>query len=217
MYLPCLAFLYLKVCGAIVDEYMNEVMAVPTSPEEWRVIADGFRTKWNFPHTLGALDGKHVAVRCPPKSGSTYFNYKKFFSIVLLALVDADYKIIWADIGGRGAASDAQIWNDFDLKESGEINHPPPDPLPNDTQSVDWFYIGDDAFGLRNFMQKPFSQRSLTREERIFNYRLSRARRVSENAFGILANRFQVMLTTMQHDPATVRLITTTVSCFTTS
>ncbi|XP_033752818.1 uncharacterized protein LOC117336159 [Pecten maximus] len=202
-----------EVCGAIVDEYMNEVMAVPTSPEEWRVIADGFRTKWNFPHTLGALDGKHVAVRCPPKSGSTYFNYKKFFSIVLLALVDADYKIIWADIGGRGAASDAQIWNDSDLKEateSGEINHPPPDPLPNDTQSVDWFYIGDDAFGLRNFMQKPFSQRSLTREERIFNYRLSRARRVSENAFGILANRFQVMLTTMQHDPATVRLITTT-------
>ncbi|XP_033761212.1 uncharacterized protein LOC117342994 [Pecten maximus] len=105
-----------EVCGAIVDEYMNEVMAVPTSPEEWRVIADGFRTKWNFPHTLGALDGKHVAVRCPPKSGSTYFNYKKFFSIVLLALVDADYKIIWADIGGRGAASDAQIWNDSDLK-----------------------------------------------------------------------------------------------------
>jgi len=59
-------------------------------------------------------------------------------------------------------------------------------------------------------MQKPFGQRNLTREERIFNYRLSRGRRVSENAFGILANRFQIMLTTMQHDPATVRLITTT-------
>ncbi len=124
---------------------MNEVMPVPTSPEEWRAIADGFLTKWNFPHTLGALDGKHVAVRCPPKSGSTYFNYKKFFSIVLLALVDADYKFLWADIGGRGAASDAQIWNDSDLKEateSAEINHPPPEPLPNDTQPVDWFYLG---------------------------------------------------------------------------
>ena len=54
---------------------------------------------------------------------------------------------------------------------------------------------------------KPYSARNLTREERIFNYRLSRARRVVENAFGILANRFQVLLTTMQHHAETVRLI----------
>lgn len=58
-------------------------------------------------------------------------------------------------------------------------------------------------------MQKPYSHRALSQEERIFNYRLSRARRVVENAFGILANRFQVLMSTMQHHPATVRLIAT--------
>ena len=56
-------------------------------------------------------------------------------------------------------------------------------------------------------MMKPYSFRDLDNEERIFNYRLSRARRVVENAFGILANRFQVLLTTMQHHPSTVKVI----------
>jgi len=54
---------------------------------------------------------------------------------------------------------------------------------------------------------KPYSLRSLNNEERIFNCRLSRARRVVENVFGILANRFQVLLTTMKHHPSTVKVI----------
>lgn len=188
-------------------------MPVPTTVDEWADIADGFLKKWNLPHVLGALDGKHIACKCPPSSGSTYYNYKKFFSVILLALVDSDYKFIWADIGGRGAASDAQVWNESDLKaavEDGEIDLPKPDPIPNDTEDVPYFFIGDDAFGLRTYMQKPYSQRGLVREERIFNYRLSRARRVVENAFGILANRFQVLMTTMQHHPTTIRIIVTT-------
>lgn len=90
-----------EVCQAIIDEYMDEVMTCPTTPDEWRKIADCFYNKWNFPHTCAAVDGKHVACRCPPNSGSTYHNYKGFYSIVLLAAVDADYKFIWADIGGK--------------------------------------------------------------------------------------------------------------------
>jgi hypothetical protein len=109
-----------------------------------------------------------------------------------------------------GSASDAQIYNNCELKEGaedGSIVFPDPDPLPYDTQNVPYFLIGDDAFALRKTMMKPFGNRGLTNEERIFNYRLSRARRVVENAFGILANRFQVLLTTMQHHPSTVKLI----------
>ena len=52
---------------------------------------------------------------------------------MLLALVDSDYKFIWADIGGRGAASDAQVWNDSDLKaatEDGDLNLQILNPCP---------------------------------------------------------------------------------------
>jgi hypothetical protein len=202
-----------EVCSAIIDEYMDEVLVCPTTPASWRIIADKFYRKWNFPHTCGALDGKHVACRCPRKSGSLYFNYKGFYSIVLLALVDADYKFIWADVGGAGSASDAQVYNDSELKEyaeNGTLGLPDPEPLPNDTQDIPYFFVGDDAFGLRPNMMKPYSQRGLQNDERIFNYRLSRARRVVENAFGILANRFQILLTTMQHEPSTVKLIVKT-------
>ena len=199
-----------EVCKAIIDEYMPEVMTCPTTPEGWRTISDNFLQKWNFPHTCGALDGKHIACKCPPKSGSQYFNYKGFYSVVLMALVDADYKFVWADIGATGSASDAQIYNSSEIKEFVEddtIGFPAPDPLPNDYQNVPYFFVGDDAFALRETMMKPYSLRGLDNEERIFNYRLSRARRVVENAFGILASRSQVLLTTMQHHPSTVKVV----------
>lgn len=54
---------------------------------------------------IGALDGKHVHIRPPPGSGSEFFNYKNTFSIVLMALVDADYKFIYCDIGCNGRVS----------------------------------------------------------------------------------------------------------------
>ena len=118
-------------------------------------------------------------------------------------------KFLWADLSGKGAASDAQVYNDSELKQcidDGTIGFPDPEPLPNDTEDVPYFLVGHDAFALRASLMKPFSRRGLARDERLFNYRLSRTRRVVENAFGILAQRFQVFLTTMQHSPETIQL-----------
>jgi hypothetical protein len=156
------------------------------------------------------MDGKHLACRCPPYTGSQYFNYKGFYSILLFALVDADYKFIWADLSGKGAASDAQVYNESELKQcsdDGTISFSDAEPLPNDNEGVPYFLVGDDAFARRCSLMKPYSRRGLTREERLFNYRLSRARRVVENAFGILAQRFQIFLSTMQHSPDNIQLI----------
>ena len=81
---------------------------------------------------------------------------------------------------------------------------PPTDPLPGDDRPKAFLIIGDDAFSLRSWLMKPFFNRHLGDEWRIFNYRQSRARKISENAFGILAHRFTCLLTTMRQQPQTV-------------
>ena len=58
-----------EVCRAIFLEYKNELIPCPSSPEEWNPIAEEFQRKWNLPHACGALDGKHVAIRCPARTG----------------------------------------------------------------------------------------------------------------------------------------------------
>ncbi|XP_041364377.1 protein ALP1-like [Gigantopelta aegis] len=174
-----------EICQAIINEYTAEVMICPTTPEAWKEVAKGFKTAWNFPHCVGAIDGKHIAIRKPIQGVSYYYNYKGFFSTVLLAVVDADYKFLYVDIGANGAGSGAGIFNDTDLKralEDGRIGLPPPEPLPNDNQPIGYFLVGDDAFALKPWMMKPLPPRNMTVGQRIYNYRLSRVRRVVENA-----------------------------------
>lgn len=194
-----------QVCEAIVQEYQAEVFNTPTDDATWRPVAERFGNRWNFQHCCGALDGKHVAIRKPKGTGSLYYNYKGFFSIVIMALVDAEYKFMWVDVGANGAASDCGIYNRSDIEpalRNETIGFPIPEPLPNDDEDMPYFIVGDDAFPLRPYLMKPFSHRFLSRPERIYNYRLSRARRVVENAFGILANRFRCLLTTLYTTPA---------------
>ena len=74
-------------------------MAVPTT-DEWRSIAGRFEERWNFPLGCGALDGKHVVIKTLALSGSQFYNIKGTFSLVLLAVVDAEYCFRLIDIGG---------------------------------------------------------------------------------------------------------------------
>ena len=104
----------------------------PIDPEDWKKIEQRFRNRWNVPHPVGALDGKHIAIKNPKKSGSEYFNYKGYFSLVLLALVNADYKFLWVNAGSSGLSSDVQIFNHSKLKrriENGTLGLPAPEPL----------------------------------------------------------------------------------------
>lgn len=165
---------------------------------------------WNFSNCIGALDGKHIVIRPPHNSGSYYFNYKHTFSIVLLAIVDAEYKFIYADIGCNGRVSDGGVFKNCNLYrelENNTLNIPEPAELPSSQCKLPYVIVADDAFALSKYLMKPFSLRGMTTEQRVFNYRLSRARRVVENAFGILANRFRVFMTPIALSPDKVETI----------
>lgn len=89
---------------------IEEFLPLPKRQEEWKEITQKFGNRWNFLNTLGAIDRKHIAIRCPPSGCSKYFNYKGFPSVVLLALVDAEYKFLFVDIGSPGIRSDGDIF-----------------------------------------------------------------------------------------------------------
>ena len=69
-----------------------------------------FHKQWNFPQSLGALDEKHIVMQAPANIGGYYCNYKGTFSIVLLAVVDAEYKFMYVDVGCSGRVSDGGVF-----------------------------------------------------------------------------------------------------------
>ncbi|XP_073483269.1 uncharacterized protein [Aquarana catesbeiana] len=81
-----------ETCAAIWQVLKELVMKKPTK-EDWAKIAEVFWQMCNFPNCVGAVDGKHIRIISPIRSGSKYFNYKKYFSIVLMAVADANYSL----------------------------------------------------------------------------------------------------------------------------
>ena len=85
-------------------------MKCPTTPQEWIHVGEQLSKRWNLHHTIGAIDGKHIALKCPSKSGSVYYNYKSFYSIVLLAMLGAGYKFLFVYVGANGSCSDSGLF-----------------------------------------------------------------------------------------------------------
>ncbi|GFV88592.1 nuclease harbi1-like protein [Trichonephila clavipes] len=87
------------ISSRTIYHHLGSEIQVPESENEWKMVAEEFWAKWNFPLCLGAMDGKHIRIKPPSHSGATYRNYEGFFSIVLLALVDANLKCLYVDVG----------------------------------------------------------------------------------------------------------------------
>ena len=185
-----------ETCNVLWNVLKNKgFIKAPKTPIEWKKISEQFEKKWNFPNCLGAIDGKHVIIQCPPRGGSMFFNYKKFHSIVLMAVVNADYEFTLVDIGDYGRLSDGSVFSSSHLGiaiNNGTLNLPSPRRLEQSSKLYPYVFIGDDAFPMKPCLLKPYPGQNLSIKERVFNYRLSRARRIVENAFGIATSRFRI-------------------------
>ena len=197
-------------------DVLQPLEMAPPKEADWIRIEQEFNDYWNFPNCLGALDGKHVVITSPAKSGSLFFNYKQTFSINLMALVDANYKFIYVDIGQYGSNADGPVFQKSQFGQMymrGELDVPGPKFLPGARYlgAMPHVIVADEAFPLHPNIMRPFprgrNNANLPRPRKIFNYRLSRARGIVENAFGILGQRFRIYNRRMQYSVETVAKI----------
>ncbi|XP_021699796.1 putative nuclease HARBI1 [Aedes aegypti] len=189
-----------QVCDAICRA-LSAYVADPCQ-ESFLDVANGFNSRWNFPNCIGAIDGKHVSIKAPPNAGSIFYNYKGFHSLALMAICDASYRFTYLDVGAYGSEGDCNIFKES--KFGTDVLHDRLDFPENATVNgvkLPFFYVADDAFPLCKRIIKPYSKKNLSAEERIFNYRLSRARRCIENAFGLLCSKWACLKKTLYCSP----------------
>jgi hypothetical protein len=133
----------------------------------------------------------------PTGSGSLFYSYQHFFSIFLLALVDANYYFITIDFGAVGKSTGSSVFRNKNIGRKLELNKlgiPGSRPLPNDENGkcMPFVIVGDEAFTFSEHLLRPYLNRILSIQQRIYNYRLTRARRMVECAFGILVNKWRI-------------------------
>ena len=182
----------LETCEALWKVLLhNGFLDYPSTAEQWRKVADAFERHWTFPNCVGCIDGKHEVMQSPARSGSYFYNYKGTHSIVLMAVVNPSYEFTFGDICNDGRQSDGGVFAASDLGfalEQGQLCLPKPRCPEKYDKALPLVCVGDEAFPLKEYLIKPYPRISLNTMQRITNYRISRARNLVENVFGICAS-----------------------------
>ena len=203
-----------EVCEALVVHLWQDTVSgnFPSSEQQMREKIIDMEELWQFPCCWAAVDGCHISIKCPDggaEAAKEYHNFKNFYSIVLMGLIDAKYRFVWASVGIPGNTHDAMILQTTQLWKDITEN----DVIPSISKTISDVEVGpliaaDSAFPCTTWIMKPYTCATLTPEERNFNYRLSRARMVTECAYGQLKGRFRVLYRKCECNEQTMKPIT---------
>ena len=179
-------------CNAIVSKMQRMYIEFPLGEERQKVIK-GFESTWGMIQCVGSIDGCHIPIMPPALNHTDYFNRKGWYSIILQAIVDHEYLFRDICVGWPGSVHDARVYaNSAIFKKIRDENVLDGDTRIIQGKDIPIFLIGDSAYPLTKHLMKPFSfNTSLTAAQKTFNYRLSKARIVAENAFGRLKARWR--------------------------
>lgn len=194
----------LDVCSAINKKLQTKFIPTP-SISDWERISEEFWTKWSFPNCIGALEGKQLVIDSSVKNGTLF--YRKTYSLILLALVDANNHFITVDIGLFGQNNDIGIFTDSNLGKAldkGTLNLPNNTKLPGSDIVSPYVMAGGEAFPLKKNLMRPFPKRQtdIDAEKKIFNCRLSHARKLVDYAFGSLMQMFRFYTRRLKYEPS---------------
>ncbi|XP_039438575.1 uncharacterized protein LOC120419805 [Culex pipiens pallens] len=157
--------------------------------------------RYQVPLCCGFVDGKHVKCRNLPHHGTQLFNYKKEYSLVLLAVCDANCKILAVDIGQYGSIKNSEFGKKL---FSGTLGMPGTTFLPDTQIPFEYYFIGDEAFPLHKHIQRPYGGKFLSFEKRVYNARLSRGRSSIERCFGIMCATWRILLNRIDGNESTI-------------
>lgn len=192
----------------ILWEVLQPIHLGMVDSEDFHQISDDFFEKTGMPHVLGAIDGRHVPIIKPPKTGSRFRNYKGYYSMVLQAVVDAYYRYIFIDVGGRGSQSDGGTFKAslfYKALKQKKIQIPSESKLPDSDFILPFFFLGDGAYPLMQNLMKPYPRNQRTLKQRLFNKKLSSTRVCVENAFGYTCRKWQILKTTINKSLSIVK------------
>ncbi|XP_044184341.1 protein ALP1-like [Acropora millepora] len=189
-----------EVTKAIVNNLWSGQVTrhFPRNEEEFREKILDMEDLRQFPCSWAVTDGCHIPLKRPVgglQANKEYHNFKNFYSIVLMGMVDARHRFVWASCGFPENSHDSiiifqstNLWSEItygqtipDIGKDVEGDNVPP------------LILGDSAFPFRSWLMKPYTSAVLTPSQKYYNYRLSRARMSIEEAYGELKDRWRVL------------------------
>ena len=182
-------------CSAIVDVFMRTYIKFPQN-DDLRNTVERFKTKWGMIQCAGAVDGCHIPVMPPALNHTDFYNRKGWYSMVLQAVVNDNYLFTDVCVGWPGSVHDARVLANSSLYKKAEQKQILcGDEVAHNGFNIPVFLIGDSAYPLTTWLMKPFPHHSnLTPSQKSYNFHLSRARIVVENAFGRLKARWRRLM-----------------------
>lgn len=205
-----------KCCHEFVQELCllkGNYIKFPTNRAEVQAKVNGFSERSKIPNIVAAVDGTHVPIKAPKTNHEDYFNRKHFYSFVLQGAVDAAGLYLSVSTGYPGSLHYARVLRLSQLFDAAENDLILAEPTVDVNGTiVRPLIVADSAYPLKPWLLCPFKDNgALNREQKKFNEELSKARIVSEHAYGLTKGRWRVLQKRLDEDSD--RIPDTIVAC----